>query len=56
MTEATTEVRKMDIALRNDLINLLDNNEGWKTLMTKVTDDLDCDPTKNLKYTYDHVK
>jgi hypothetical protein len=54
MTEATTEVRKMDPALRFDLINLLNINEGWKTLMTKVT--VDCNPNNNLKYTYDHVK
>lgn len=54
MTEETTEVRKMDAAIKFELVNLLDVNDGWKTLMTSVT--VDCDPTKCRKYTFDNVK
>jgi len=54
MTEETTEVRKMDAALKFELVNLLDINDGWKSLMTAIT--VDCDATKSRKYTADHVK
>lgn len=54
MSNETTELRKMDAALKFELINLLDINNGWKSLMTIVT--IDCDPTKSYKYNFDHVK
>lgn len=54
MADETTEVRKMDAAMKFELINLLDVNDGWKSLMTAVT--IDCDPDKGRKYTFDHVK
>lgn len=50
----TTEVRKMDTSLKNELVNLLNINDGWKSLMAAVT--VDCDPNKSLKYTNDHFK
>ncbi|XP_022170967.1 interleukin-1 receptor-associated kinase 4-like [Myzus persicae] len=54
MTLETTEVRKMDAALKFELVNLLDINDGWKSLMASVT--VDCDPNKSPKYTFDHLK
>lgn len=54
MSEKTTEVRKMDAALKFELINLLDINDGWKSLMSAVT--IDCDPNKSPKYTFEHIK
>lgn len=54
MTEETTELRKMDAAIKFELVNLLDINDSWKSLMIAAT--VDCDPTKSRKYTYDHVK
>jgi len=50
----TTEVRKMDATLKFELVNLLDINDGWKSLMAAVT--VDCDPKKSPKYTVDHLK
>jgi len=50
----TTEVRNMDATLKFQLVNLLDINDGWKTLMANVI--VDCDPNKSLKYTVDHIK
>ncbi|CAI6366278.1 unnamed protein product [Macrosiphum euphorbiae] len=50
----TTEIRKMDASLKNELVNLLNINDGWKSLMAVVT--VDCDPKKSLKYTNDHLK
>lgn len=50
----TTEVRKMDATLKFELVNLLDINDSWKSLMAAVT--VDCDPTKSRKYTFDHLK
>jgi len=50
----TTEVRKMDATLKFELVNLLDINDSWKSLMAAVT--VDCDPTKGRKYTFDHLK
>jgi len=54
MTEETTEIRKMDAALKFELVNLLDINDGWKSLMTAIT--IDADPAKGPKYTADHIK
>lgn len=54
MAEETTEIRKMNLALKTELVHLLDMNDGWKLLMSTVT--IDCDPTKSKKYTVDHVK
>lgn len=50
----TTEIRKMDATLKFELVNLLDINDSWKSLMAAVT--VDCDPTKSRKYTFDHLK
>lgn len=52
--DETTEIRKMDATLKFELVNLLDVNDGWKSLMTSVN--IDCDHTKGRKYTFDHVK
>lgn len=54
MAEETTEIRKMNWALKRELVHLLNINDGWKLLMSTVT--VDCDPTKNKKYTVDHMK
>lgn len=54
MTDETTEVRKMDATLKFELVNLLDINDGWKSLMTAIS--IDSDPAKGRKYTADHVK
>jgi len=54
MTLEITEVRKMDATLKFELVNLLDINDGWKSLMAAVT--VDCDPKKSPKYTFDHLK
>lgn len=48
------EIRKMDAAVRYELISLLDINEGWKQLMSIVT--VDCNPSSDLKYTIDHIQ
>lgn len=52
--EETTEIRKMDAALKFELVNLLDIGDGWKSIMTRAT--VDCDLTKIRKYTIEHVK
>lgn len=54
MDNETTEIRNMNLALKAELINLLEINDGWKLLMSTVT--VDCDPIKSRKYTVDHVK
>lgn len=51
--EETTEIRKMDAALKFELINLLDIDDSWKSIMTRAT--VDCDLTKARKYTVEHV-
>lgn len=52
--EETTEIRKMDVALKFELINLLDIDDGWKSIMTRAT--VDCDLSKSKKYTVEDIK